>query len=49
MFKRKPHPDQLALELSPDADLETVIEARVAARAEADALRWAFASSSSNR
>jgi len=42
MFKRKPHPDQLALELSPDADLETVIEARVAARAEADALRWRF-------
>jgi hypothetical protein len=40
MFKPKPHPDQLALELSPDGDLEAYVEARVAARAEADALRW---------
>lgn len=42
MFKHKPHPDQLALELSPDDDLEAIIAARVAARAEADALRWRF-------
>ncbi|TAJ74263.1 MAG: hypothetical protein EPO45_17720 [Sphingobium sp.] len=42
MLKRKPHPGQLALELSPDDDLEAYVEARVAARAEADALRWRF-------
>lgn len=42
MLKRKPHPDQLALELSPDDDLTAYIEARVATRAEADALRWRF-------
>lgn len=42
MFKSKPHPDQLALELSPDDDFEAYIEARIAARAEADALRWRF-------
>lgn len=42
MLKAKPHPDQLALELAPDDDLEALIEARVTARAEADALRWRF-------
>jgi len=42
MFKRSTHPDQLALELSADDDLEAIIAARVAARAEADALRWRF-------
>lgn len=42
MFKRSTHPDQLALELSVDDDLEAIVAARVAARAEADALRWRF-------
>ncbi|MGI9377303.1 MAG: hypothetical protein ACR2PC_14625 [Tsuneonella suprasediminis] len=42
MLTPKPHPDQLALEFSPGDDLEAYIEARVAARAEADALRWRF-------
>lgn len=42
MLRRRPHPDQLALELTADADLEAIIAARVAARAEADALRWRF-------
>lgn len=42
MLKPKPDPDQLALEFSPGDDLEAYIEARVAARAEADALRWRF-------
>lgn len=36
----KSHPDQLALDLSKDAALERMIEARVAIRAEADAIRW---------
>jgi len=40
MFKHKPHPDQLLLELKQDSALERMIEARVAVRAEADALRW---------
>ncbi|MGA1809354.1 hypothetical protein VHN57_10255 [Sphingobium sp. WW5] len=42
MLKGKSHPGQLALELSPDENLEAYVEARVAARAEADALRWRF-------
>ncbi|BAV63219.1 hypothetical protein KFK14_07425 [Sphingobium phenoxybenzoativorans] len=42
MLKRKSHSNQLALELSPGDDLESYVEARVAARAEADALRWRF-------
>lgn len=42
MLKPKPHPEQLALELSPEGDFEAYIEARIAARAEADALRWRF-------
>lgn len=42
MLKAKSHPNQLALELAPDDDLEALIEARVMARAEADALRWRF-------
>jgi len=42
MFKRNTHPDQLALDLSADDDLEAIIATRVAARAEADALRWRF-------
>lgn len=42
MFKRKPDPNQLVLELGKDAELERIIEARVALRAEADAVRWRF-------
>jgi len=42
MLKPKPHPGQLALEFSPGDDLESYVEARVAVRAEADALRWRF-------
>lgn len=34
------HPDQLPLELGKDAELERIIERRVAIRAEADAWRW---------
>ena len=40
MFNGKPHPDQYNLEWGKDALLERIIEARVALRAEADALRW---------
>ena len=40
MLKRKAHPDQLVLDLSKDAALERMIEARVAIRAENAALRW---------
>jgi len=42
MFKRKPHPGQLVLLSDKDAELERMIEARVALRAEADAVRWRF-------
>lgn len=44
MLTRKPHPDQLALGFSSEEEeeLEEIIEARVAARAEAEALRWRF-------
>ncbi|MCT2400879.1 MULTISPECIES: hypothetical protein [Novosphingobium] len=38
-FKRT-HPDQLPLDWSKDAEIERIIEARVAIRAEAAALRW---------
>ncbi|MGZ2984043.1 hypothetical protein, partial [Pseudomonas aeruginosa] len=38
-FKR-PHPDQLPFEWSKDAEIERIIEARVAIRAEAAALSW---------
>lgn len=38
-FKR-PHPDQLPLDWSKDAEIERIIEARVAIRAEAAALTW---------
>ncbi|MCP3731334.1 hypothetical protein M9978_12940 [Sphingomonas sp. MG17] len=34
------HPDQLPLSLEREADLEALIETRVAQRCEADALRW---------
>lgn len=42
MLKRPPHPDQLTLDLAKDAELERIIEARVTARAEAEALHWRF-------
>jgi hypothetical protein len=42
MLQRKPHPDQMTLDLSKDAQLERMIEARVAIRAEAAAIRWRF-------
>lgn len=42
MLKSKPHPDQLTLELGKDAELERMIEARVAIRAENEALHWRF-------
>ena len=44
MSRRRVSRDQLPLGFikNADADLERMIEARVAARAEADALRWRF-------
>lgn len=39
---RRPHPDQLPLDWSKDAEIERIIEARVAIRSEAAALRWRF-------
>ena len=44
MSRRFASPDQLPLRLveNGDNDLERIVEARVAARAEADALRWRF-------
>ncbi len=42
MLRRKPNPDQMAFDLSKDAQLERIIEARVAVRAEAAAIRWRF-------
>ena len=36
------HPDQLPLDLTADLELERVIEARVAVRCEAEAVRWKF-------
>ncbi|AOH85668.1 hypothetical protein AWL63_18715 [Sphingomonas panacis] len=42
MFKHKPHPDQMTLELGKDAELERIIEVRAAIRAENDAMRWRF-------
>ncbi len=37
---RKPHPDQLPFEWSKDAQMERIIAARVAIRAEREAIRW---------
>jgi len=42
MLKARSHPDQLNLDLSKDAAIERMIEARVAVRAESDAIRWRF-------
>lgn len=41
--RRASSPDQLPLQLiDMDADIERIVQARVAQRAEADALRWRF-------
>lgn len=42
MLKSRSHRDQLAFDLSRDAALERMIEARVAVRAETAAIRWRF-------
>lgn len=42
MRLRPTHPDQIDLDWSKDPDIERIIEARVAIRAEAAALRWRF-------
>jgi len=42
MRKTPPHPDQLALRFGKDSEIERIIEARVAIRAEAEAIRWRF-------
>lgn len=39
---RFPHPDQLPLDLTTEDELERVIEARVAARCEAESVVWKF-------
>lgn len=39
---RKPHPDQIVFDWSKDAAVERMIAARVAIRAEAEAIRWRF-------
>lgn len=40
MGKVHPHPDQLQLHLAREEELERIIEARVARRAEAEAFHW---------
>ena len=40
MGQLRPHPDQLQLHLAREVEMERIIEARVAVRAEADAFRW---------
>ncbi|CCW16550.1 hypothetical protein EBBID32_8860 [Sphingobium indicum BiD32] len=42
MRSKHPHSDQFPFDWSTDAELERMIEARVAIRAEAAALRWRF-------
>lgn len=42
MRPRRAHPDQMTLDLSKDAEIERIIEARVAIRAETEAIRWRF-------
>ena len=42
MRRTVPHPDQLPLGFGQDAEIERMIEARVAIRAEAEAVRWRF-------
>ncbi|WP_367119483.1 hypothetical protein [Sphingobium sp.] len=38
----RPHPDQLPLSLGSEDELEAIIEARVAARCEAESFVWKF-------
>ena len=40
--KHPPHPDQLPLQFDSQEALEQIIEARVAARCEAESFRWRF-------
>lgn len=40
MGQLHPHPDQLQLHLAREDEMERIIEARVAVRAEAEAFRW---------
>ncbi|MBO9379499.1 hypothetical protein GG804_22255 [Sphingomonas histidinilytica] len=42
MLKRNSNPDQFALGFGKDAEIERIIEARVAIRAEAEAIHWRF-------
>jgi hypothetical protein len=42
MLKRKSHPNQFTFDLDEQTPLERMIEARVAVRAERDAIRWRF-------
>jgi hypothetical protein len=42
MRRTAPHPDQLPLGFGKDAEIERMIEARVAIRAAAEAVRWRF-------
>lgn len=42
MRTRKPDAAQMMLELNPDDELERIIEARVAERAEVQAIQWRF-------
>lgn len=42
MRPRRTHPDQMTLDWSKDAEIERIIEARVAIRAETEAIRWRF-------
>ncbi|TYC83817.1 hypothetical protein FMM79_19075 [Novosphingobium sp. BW1] len=42
MRSRRAHPDQMSLDWSKDAEIERIIEARVAIRAETEAIRWRF-------
>ncbi|MET3435993.1 hypothetical protein [Sphingomonas sp. 1185] len=39
---RKPHPDQIMFDWSKDAQMERIIAARVAIRAEREAIHWRF-------
>ncbi len=39
---RKSHPDQIMFDWSKDAQMERIIAARVAIRAEREAIRWRF-------
>lgn len=42
MLNRRPHPDRSVFDFGKQAEFERMVEARVALRAEVDALRWRF-------